>query len=202
MGMAILSFECLDSKVEPIECLGERLRMFGTFGIFEIGRIIIYFLTCDIENTMTHGYTSEKIYSGLMADTIPIYFGNLDIAQIVNPNRIIVCQVDDDFIVDTRQQFGKTINELKVSVNIGKKDDWHANKTQTALLENATKEWAIRTFEPYLRPCLDEMIAVDTNDTLYKWKLKQPAIPNNSFENSHYDGTVVVKSIIDTLRYL
>ena len=56
----------------------------------------------NMENTATFGYTSEKIYSGLMAETVPIYFGNKEIADIVNLDRIIFCDIPDDVLVAQR----------------------------------------------------------------------------------------------------
>lgn len=41
------------------------------------------------ENAVYHGYTSEKIFTSLEAHTIPIYFGNPDIIEDVNPDAFI-----------------------------------------------------------------------------------------------------------------
>ena len=43
------------------------------------------------ENTLMSGYTTEKIVNSLLANTIPIYWGNPKINELINPNRIINC---------------------------------------------------------------------------------------------------------------
>lgn len=43
------------------------------------------------ENSFYRGYTTEKIVNAFNAKTIPIYWGNMDISQIVNPKAIINC---------------------------------------------------------------------------------------------------------------
>ena len=42
-----------------------------------------------IENARHRGYTSEKIITSLLAGSVPIYYGNDDIAQDFNPNRFV-----------------------------------------------------------------------------------------------------------------
>ena len=41
------------------------------------------------ENACFRGYTSEKIYTSLLAHTIPIYWGNPDVCEEVNPEAFI-----------------------------------------------------------------------------------------------------------------
>jgi len=43
------------------------------------------------ENSWYRGYTTEKIINAFNAGTIPIYWGNPDIASIINPHAIINC---------------------------------------------------------------------------------------------------------------
>lgn len=42
-----------------------------------------------VENTMLGGYTTEKIINPLIANSIPIYWGDADIFKYVNKNRIV-----------------------------------------------------------------------------------------------------------------
>lgn len=43
------------------------------------------------ENSTTPGYTTEKIVQAMAADTIPIYWGNLEVFRDFNPKRFINC---------------------------------------------------------------------------------------------------------------
>eukprot|EP01083_Nonionella_stella_P058578 153380_1 len=76
------------------------------------------------------------------------------------------------------------------------------NKTVQIMMEPMIKKWAMEGYGPYLQKSVDEMIAVDNNFTLYKWKLSQNIVPHNSFKRSHYDGTITVESIINVMKYL
>lgn len=49
--------------------------------------------TLDMENSQIEGYVSEKLFTGLLAGNIPVYFGATDIEKYINPKRIIVCKV-------------------------------------------------------------------------------------------------------------
>lgn len=48
-----------------------------------------YKFTIAFENALLLGYTTEKILDPLQANSIPIYYGNDDIADLINPNAII-----------------------------------------------------------------------------------------------------------------
>ena len=43
-----------------------------------------YKFSSNMENTASFGYTSEKLATGLVADTVPIYFGNKEVTDFVN----------------------------------------------------------------------------------------------------------------------
>lgn len=50
-----------------------------------------YKFTIAFENATQRGYTSEKIFTSLEAHSIPIYWGNPDVGEIVNEAAIINC---------------------------------------------------------------------------------------------------------------
>ena len=50
-----------------------------------------YKFTMSFENSSTPGYTTEKIYEAFAAGTIPIYWGNPDIAREFNPKAFVNC---------------------------------------------------------------------------------------------------------------
>lgn len=55
-----------------------------------------YQFTLDMENSQHEGYVSEKLFTGLLAGTIPVYFGDPGITKIINPRRIIQCKLDPE----------------------------------------------------------------------------------------------------------
>lgn len=66
-----------------------------------------YKFTIAFENSSSIGYTTEKIVHALAADTIPIYWGNPQVAREFNPKRIINCH---DF--DSIEQIIERIFEI------------------------------------------------------------------------------------------
>lgn len=48
-----------------------------------------YKFSLAIENSIMPGYTTEKIYTSLIANTVPIYWGNPEIAEDINPDSFI-----------------------------------------------------------------------------------------------------------------
>ena len=50
-----------------------------------------YKFTIAFENSFTNGYTTEKLYQPLIANSIPIYMGNLDVTRDFNPKAFINC---------------------------------------------------------------------------------------------------------------
>lgn len=59
--------------------------------------------TLDMENSQIEGYVSEKLFTGLLAGNIPVYFGATDVEKYINPERIIVCKVDPNKILSVRR---------------------------------------------------------------------------------------------------
>ena len=144
-----------------------------------------YKFTISMENSMTHGYITEKLYSALFGGSLPIYFGSVDIGKYVNLDRIIVCNVSE-----------RTVNRMRfVFVNYGRQGF-------DSISDDNMIDWALKLTKEELMPCVQQVIDVDQNDTLYKWKLKQPAYPKNEFENTVYDQSSVANAIIDVLQAL
>lgn len=50
-----------------------------------------YKFTIAFENEISRGYTTEKVFMALEAHSIPIYWGNPEIGEIVNEKAIINC---------------------------------------------------------------------------------------------------------------
>ena len=161
-----------------------------------------YKFSINMENTLTYGYTSEKIFTGLLANTVPIYFGNKDIGDIINLDRIIYCELPDQIVVDARKEWWTEQSIIKDKLGVPRRNQPDENRTLQFVMDPYIREWAVKTYGKYMQPCIDQVIAIDKNDSLYRWKLSQDIVPNNSFEKSHYDGTIIVNAIIDILKYL
>ena len=144
-----------------------------------------YKFTISMENSFSHGYITEKLYSSLFAGSMPIYFGATDISQYINIDRIIHCPVSEISI--NRMRF--------VSGTLTKKP--FGNHTDSEMLD-----FAISYLKNDLLKCIQIVKQVDTNDTLYRWKLSQPVFPQNKITDTFYDHTTVAQSIIDILKYL
>ena len=56
-----------------------------------------YKFTMAFENTSSRGYTTEKIIQAFASSTVPIYWGNPDIAREFNPKAFINCHDFDSF---------------------------------------------------------------------------------------------------------
>lgn len=56
-----------------------------------------YKFTMAFENTGSRGYTTEKIVQAFASSTVPIYWGNPDIAEEFNPEAFINCHDFDSF---------------------------------------------------------------------------------------------------------
>lgn len=84
------------SSYKTVDSLGRHLNNVGKLGTGFVGHAgecsdikSMYKFSIACENASFCGYTSEKVFSSLCAHTVPIYWGNPDIAEDVNPKAII-----------------------------------------------------------------------------------------------------------------
>ncbi|MBR2526454.1 glycosyltransferase [bacterium] len=86
-------------KYKFVDCIGKVLHNIdieieprkGNWVDSKIQLLGNYKFTIAFENRFTNGYTTEKLYHPLMANSIPIYMGNPDIARDFNPKAFINC---------------------------------------------------------------------------------------------------------------
>ena len=84
------------STYKRVDSLGRHLNNVGKLGTGFVGHAAdckdiksLYKFSIASENATFDGYTSEKVYTSLTAHTVPIYWGNKDIFEDVNPKAII-----------------------------------------------------------------------------------------------------------------
>ncbi len=53
-----------------------------------------------------------------------------------------------------------------------------------------------------LAPCLNRMIEMDNNDTLYKQTIREHILVGNTFKGSHHDGTILGDELVNAMKYL
>lgn len=146
---------CLGSDVKSYECKSKFL--------FDL----------EMENTSEPGYISEKLVVGMMAGSIPVYWGDTDMntaGHVFNPKRFIHC--NDLINLDFIRQFDREVASRR-------KDK---QKTQKDL-----HEWAMDTWGSQLSKCVDRIEQVMNNKLtqgeilaepgLRQWVCDQP-IPN------------------------
>lgn len=102
----------------------------------------------DMENSSFDGYVSEKIFTGFLAQTIPVYFGDPNIENLINPRRFIHCSFDNNTIDWLRKQ-GKKLPSSSIS-------------DETILSS------AVRLIETKLTSCLEKIERILRNETLYE----------------------------------
>lgn len=133
-----------------------------------------YKFSIDMENTSQKGYISEKIFTGLIAGTIPIYFGAPDIENYVNPDRFIHCKLPYDTI------------ELLRSKKQHRYFTFEKNRLEPS--DDELLKQAKHFLKPHLHNCINKIEEVDKNNTLYEHMLKQTPIKDCKKSFYQYSG--------------
>ncbi len=76
-----------------------------------------YRFSISAENGMMRGYTSEKIVSSFLANSIPIYWGNPNISTEFNPDAFIDCNVYSS-LIDVVNQVKKVEENRELWINM------------------------------------------------------------------------------------
>lgn len=150
-----------------------------------------YKFSITMENTLFDGYMSEKIFNGIFANTVPIYFGLPDIEQYnINLDRFIYCNVSKSKLIKMRtmqKQHGK----------IWLFEDGNESPSDEELIK-----WAYDELRDELQPCVDRVIELDKNKDLYMAKLKQSIFKTGTTEKSQFDGYTLGLGFGDVLKAL
>ena len=115
-----------------------------------------YKFSMDMENFSDEGYVTEKIFTGLLANTVPIYFGAPDIGRYINPKRILICSIPKARIHELRKMKGTddfNVNGLRMN---------SSNYDPPRLLAAAAA-----AMKEDLEPCIKQFWALFNNPTKY-----------------------------------
>lgn len=141
----------------------------GPVGLFEHFKFVI-----TAENNGHSGYMTEKLVNGILANTVPIYWGSTDVTQVVNGGRFVFCHAPTQVI----EQWNKMGSHME----------------DVAEVERVTKQ-GVELFRQYFKPCIQEVIHLDKNDGAYLNKLTHPFLPNNKVKDSMFDVDFIARKI-------
>lgn len=92
-----IEFLELLNRYKPVDSGGKVLNNIGGRVDDKLEFLRNYKFTITFENSNHPGYTTEKIMEALIADTIPIYWGNTLVARDFNPDCFINCHDFESF---------------------------------------------------------------------------------------------------------
>ena len=113
-----------------------------------------YKFTMCFENTSAKGYTTEKIMEAFAGCTIPIYWGNPDIAEEFNPKAFINCHAFDSF--------EDVVKEVK---KIDEDDELFLSMLKEPILTDSSEAAHILS-ESYLSDFLTQIVAQEPEDAI------------------------------------
>lgn len=126
------------------------------------------FVVCG-ENTISKGYISEKVLNAALAG-VAVYVGPPDVTQLLNPNRIVLCEVSQSKINHMRSFFrGKPRKQRKFTIF----PDGHQPSDQELLV------WGNAELKDELGPCIKRVMELDRDDAAYERMLQQPLFHDN-----------------------
>ncbi|KAL7492891.1 hypothetical protein ACHAWT_002162 [Skeletonema menzelii] len=152
-------------------------------------------------NHFQDGYIAEKTLNPYLASSVAIT-SIPNIGQYVNADGMVTCHLPEEELRKVQMYykgefewmpFDTTPEMWNDDVKPIKYDPYANNNTgDEPVLEFVTSQW-----EKALQPCIEEIIRVDQDDSVYIEKLMQPYLLNEG-QNSKFDGTYVAMS---TLRW-
>lgn len=128
--------------------------------------------TIAFENSRRIGYTSEKLYDALAADTVPVYWGDPRVDAVVNPDALVV--VDADWDEDVLPWL--RLSEKRVPFRPFLREPSVTNKIRGRA--NDLSRW-LRARVPYKKgfeSAIEQIRHLDNDDKAYMTKLAQPRL--------------------------
>jgi hypothetical protein len=140
-----------------------------------------YKFTIAFENYIYPGYQTEKLYDAMMANSIPIYFGDPLVGEIFNTASFVNAH---DYIKVKNQPMLRWLEKISQPdfVDIRPfhfKNPAHRVKRKLKALGRGLKMY-MQFLSTDFKPLIDRVVELDSDKTLYLDMLKQPWLINNS----------------------
>jgi len=142
-----------------------------------------------IDNQYEDGYVTEKIFNGLAARSVPVYFGGPVVNSLINPKRFVFCNVSLAKIDKLRETFNNHgMDHLMVT----------GGAPLAAVMEHANG-----FVGEDLDKCVAEIVELDNNPDKYIEKLTaKPVFLRSGTENNEFDGfntSLAISSLLKTM---
>ena len=168
------------NKRKRVDCPGARLNNMPSFDQPGTDRFLAkrrflrsYRFTIAFENDSLPGYRTEKMIDPLFARSVPIYFGDPEIATVYNPGAFInamdfVCSGSDDWLADAlHSRTLPTWEEYSAPGSLATK----VRRKTKAIGRRLRMRWMTRRG---YRDLLDYVLQVDADETCYVRYLTAP----------------------------
>jgi len=174
-GTTFISNDRLPFKPARITCKGSHL---DTYRCLQPYKFVI-----SMENKSELGYISEKIFTGILSNAVPIYFGAPDIGNYMNVKRFIHCQISPRFLMEFRKHKrwkpGYSFYSLQP---LGTQNKTFIDKHQLKTID--ILKWAASVLEGPLEKCLNETLYVWKHPSVYVRKLQEQPMWERDLVNS------------------
>lgn len=132
-----------------------------------------YKFAITMENQFENGYITEKIFNGVLGDTIPIYAGAPDVDKYLNTKRFVNVKLNKTLI-----------DYLRVNLPSQNRVTWVTN-----------------VLRPHLLPFVEIIKKLDTNEKMYNSMIKEDLIQNENYiDLQYFFRTSNLNGFIDKFR--
>lgn len=139
-----------------------------------------YKFTMSFENTGSRGYTTEKIIEAFASGTVPIYWGNPDIAKEFNPEAFINCH---DF-----DSFEAVVEEVK---RIDNDDEAYLKMAKAPIIKEGSEAAELLSGH-YLKDYLQKVCSQSREDAIRR---------NRIYQGAYYENEARFHEKLDRILY-
>lgn len=139
-----------------------------------------YKFTMTFENSGERGYTTEKIIEAFASGTVPIYWGNPDIAKEFNPDAFVNCHDYDSFE-----------NVVKAVKEIDNDDEKYLKMVKSPIVKEGLSAERILS-ENYLKDYLKKVLSQDRDAAIRR---------NLVYQGAYYESEARFHEKIDRVLY-
>lgn len=142
-----------------------------------------YKFTLALENEIFPGYQTEKLYDGMRANSIPVYFGDSQASKLFNPG---------SFVSAPSGESGHWLSKLRDFgqfrwVEAHGPERWRYENRLRRRLRVVARDLRHRyLLSKYIQAVIDEMVELDRDDEKYVAKLRQPWLRQNKVDANSY----------------